>query len=709
MSKRSKKGDVLTDPQYRKTPSCSNYINVLRSKDPKIAEFPIEKLSGKQISKEFLLNTGFTEPFIVVTDPTSLEMTIPDKTFSLSDVSNVLGENFPIKVIEVGQQQQLDDWTIGKYARYFENRTKDHKILNLISLECSATPLGTMIQAPRVVRDLDWIDLHWPCKRRLHGDFPQVQKYCLAGMEGAYTDFHLDFGGTSVWYHVLWGRKRFYLIPPSVRNLKIYLDWTCSRHQDKTFLGDLVDRDNCMTVDLTAGQTLFIPSAWIHAVYTPMDSLVFGGNFLLTSCIIPQLRVFAVETRSQTHDSSSRSCNGRGDAAVNWLGGCDVMDVGVAFQRDMIRQIAVLFAFASAAGKALAACDKHTDNITDTKTSASTLVLNLWWDLLTAATKLLDDSNDNTSTATTTNSLSNFLIWIRGTAAVKMNNNDNDNDEQSSPDIWGLDLLDERLEAYLRCEDRTEVRVPLKLKLAMSSSANGNGVGVGVGVGGDSKQQPNERQENIKTEEDGDGDGFEFNEEDIDGDGVGNEEVGDGPGPGQGEGAGVGVGVGAPLSLRLCKQRLTTESDKNTNVRESETVPSKPIKLVLKLGKACTAASKTKGVSTTITIQKKKKRSGTADKVNTTTTFAFDSETTGDVAYVNRDDGDSEDDDFDDFEIEGYGEVGVGRGGKGKVKNTSSHAAGEKVQKTVVKKKPTTSVRQQLLKKMGGRGGGYRR
>ena len=36
-----------------------------------------------------------------------------------------------------------------------------------------------------------------------------VQKYCLSGMGESYTDFHVDFGGTSVWYHVISGCKRF--------------------------------------------------------------------------------------------------------------------------------------------------------------------------------------------------------------------------------------------------------------------------------------------------------------------------------------------------------------------------------------------------------------------------------------------------------------------------------------------------------------------
>ncbi len=40
---------------------------------------------------------------------------------------------------------------------------------------------------------------------------------------GCYTDFHIDFGGSSVWYHILWGKKVFWLIPPLEENLKVQL------------------------------------------------------------------------------------------------------------------------------------------------------------------------------------------------------------------------------------------------------------------------------------------------------------------------------------------------------------------------------------------------------------------------------------------------------------------------------------------------------
>lgn len=40
---------------------------------------------------------------------------------------------------------------------------------------------------------------------------------------------------------------------------------------------------------------LFIFQGWIHAVYTPEDTLVFGGNFLHNFGIEKQLRIAEVE------------------------------------------------------------------------------------------------------------------------------------------------------------------------------------------------------------------------------------------------------------------------------------------------------------------------------------------------------------------------------------------------------------------------------
>lgn len=36
---------------------------------------------------------------------------------------------------------------------------------------------------------------------------PEVSMFCLLSMGGSWTDFHIDFGGSSVWYHILKGEK----------------------------------------------------------------------------------------------------------------------------------------------------------------------------------------------------------------------------------------------------------------------------------------------------------------------------------------------------------------------------------------------------------------------------------------------------------------------------------------------------------------------
>lgn len=70
--------------------------------------------------------------------------------------------------------------------------------------------LSSLVQAPMVARVLDLIE-HWPETVTI-GDGeqiepPTVSKYCLISSKDSYTDFHIDFGGTSVWYHVLWVRS----------------------------------------------------------------------------------------------------------------------------------------------------------------------------------------------------------------------------------------------------------------------------------------------------------------------------------------------------------------------------------------------------------------------------------------------------------------------------------------------------------------------
>lgn len=115
----------------------------------------------------------------------------------------------------------------------------------------------------------------------------------------SFTDFHIDFAGSSVFYHIYEGQKVFLVLPPTDKNLETYEQWSMDPNMNTTFFPTLVD-DPCMLVTLNKGDTLFIPSGWIHAVYTPQDSLVIGGNFLTRSHYTKQMSIQRIEVVTDT-------------------------------------------------------------------------------------------------------------------------------------------------------------------------------------------------------------------------------------------------------------------------------------------------------------------------------------------------------------------------------------------------------------------------
>lgn len=58
--------------------------------------------------------------------------------------------------------------------------------------------------------------------------------------------------------------QTFYFIRPSPENLAAYERWSGTELQTHTWLGDLVDE--VYKVELTQGNTMIIPTGWIHAV-----------------------------------------------------------------------------------------------------------------------------------------------------------------------------------------------------------------------------------------------------------------------------------------------------------------------------------------------------------------------------------------------------------------------------------------------------------
>ncbi|KAK2821092.1 hypothetical protein FQN49_007721 [Arthroderma sp. PD_2] len=222
-----------------------------------------------------------------------LDMVIP-KELTVKAVGEIYGPEEKIEVIDVKSQQgEEKKWTMQRWMDYYYDTSSSKMVKNVISLEVSQSPMGRLLRRPRVVRDLDLQDSVWPPEQQAIGDYPKVQFYCLMSVADCYTDFHIDFGGSSVYYHILKGKKTFFFIPPKEKHLKKYDEWCNSPAQDTTFLG--TESKECYRVDLFEGDTMLIPSGWIHAVWTPEDSLVIGGNFLTRMNYAMQLKITKME------------------------------------------------------------------------------------------------------------------------------------------------------------------------------------------------------------------------------------------------------------------------------------------------------------------------------------------------------------------------------------------------------------------------------
>lgn len=255
-------------------------------------EIEVETLDEENRAQHGLLDQNFEYDCVEDDGQDKLDMVIP-QGLTVRQVAELYGPEEKVEVIDVKSQEGEDKrWNMRQWADYYE-AAGDKPVRNVISLEVSQSRLGRLIKRPKVVRDLDLQDAVWPADEMARGLFPKVQFYCLMSVADCYTDFHIDFGGSSVYYHILRGKKTFFFIPPKKQHLKKYEDWCNSADQNSTFLGDLTKE--CYRVDLSEGDTMLIPSGWIHSVWTPENSLVIGGNFLTRMHYGMQIAVNEIE------------------------------------------------------------------------------------------------------------------------------------------------------------------------------------------------------------------------------------------------------------------------------------------------------------------------------------------------------------------------------------------------------------------------------
>ncbi|XP_056590362.1 lysine-specific demethylase phf2 isoform X3 [Triplophysa dalaica] len=266
------------------------FIKELRSRTFPSSEDVVVKLSGSQLTLDYLEENGFNEP-ILIQKKDGLGMSMPAPTFYISDVENYVGPDVLVDVVDVTKQTN-SQMKLKEFVDYYYS-TNRKKVLNVINLEFSDSRMGNIVESPQIIRRLSWVENYWPDDALLGK--PKVSKYCLICVKDSYTDFHIECGGASVWYHVLKGEKIFFLIKPTSANLSLYERWRSSSNNTEMFFADQVDK--CYKCTLKQGQTLFIPSGWINAVLTPVDCLAFSGHFVHSLSVEMQMRAYEVEKR----------------------------------------------------------------------------------------------------------------------------------------------------------------------------------------------------------------------------------------------------------------------------------------------------------------------------------------------------------------------------------------------------------------------------
>ncbi|NWY58906.1 PHF2 demethylase, partial [Chionis minor] len=266
------------------------FIKELRSRTFPSAEDIVVKVPGSQLTTEYLEENGFAEP-ILVPKKDGLGLSVPAPTFYVSDVENYVGPERSVDVTDVTKQKDCK-MKLKEFVDYYYS-TNRKRVLNVTNLEFSDTRMSSFVEPPDIVKKLSWVENYWPDDALLAK--PKVTKYCLICVKDSYTDFHIDSGGASAWYHVLKGEKIFYLIKPASANISLYERWQSAANHSEMFFADQVDK--CYKCTVKQGQTLFIPSGWIYATLTPVDCLAFAGHFLHSLSVEMQMRAYEVERR----------------------------------------------------------------------------------------------------------------------------------------------------------------------------------------------------------------------------------------------------------------------------------------------------------------------------------------------------------------------------------------------------------------------------
>jgi Cupin len=190
-------------------------------------------------------------------------------------------------VIEVHEQKEYrQKYTWNDVKEFFEAETRTDTAYNQVNCCFAHSNIKDCVISPEFVRKNDWIDRYFTERDTANPDnydYPRVQKTVVTSTRHCFMDCHFDYGGLAAWFYVLKGQKDFILIEPTRNNIELYESCYDAKKPGNEWFCTRVARDHPDTlyrITLREGQTLVFPAGFIHAVYTPLDTIAFVGCFM---------------------------------------------------------------------------------------------------------------------------------------------------------------------------------------------------------------------------------------------------------------------------------------------------------------------------------------------------------------------------------------------------------------------------------------------
>lgn len=260
--------------------------------------------------KELVVETQLKTPIVlrkankIICKDSVYQCSFKFPKLSMDDITDAVGEFHEVEVMDVLTQSN-EKWSLGKWRQYFKSDPESRsRLKNVISFEFSETPMNSMVEIPEFVKQVDFLNTVWGCKeltnvlKRLKVERPVITKYCLMSVAQSFTDFHIDFSGTSVYYTVIQGEKTFLMFPPTFEIVSAFHKWSNMPSQQEVWFPDLLTEDDRRLgakITLHLGDLMLLPPSWIHCVHTPLNSIVIGGNFLTLFNLDIHISAFKME------------------------------------------------------------------------------------------------------------------------------------------------------------------------------------------------------------------------------------------------------------------------------------------------------------------------------------------------------------------------------------------------------------------------------